>query len=185
MISKTKKILALGLSLSLMMPASLSRRVCAAQGSETDTGCSRALVDGIHDPCMVAKTKCLLACYDALTSNVDTLSAFCGELKVGETPSCFLGCNEEFQKCMDSDCSFLNNVVDLKAKGIMDKPLSFWEEWKVSNRFWMINYPTFHFWMIVAGGVATQVLGVMFAGPVGAVLAAPLGVAYVELFYAE
>ncbi len=166
MTSKTKKILALGLSLSLMMPASLSRRVCAAQGSETDTGCSRALVDDINDPCMVANAKCSLVCFGALNGIVDTMPAFCGELNPGETPSVFLGCNEKFQKCMDGS-------------------LSFWEKWKESNSFWMENYFTFHFLMTAAGGVAIQVLGGMFAGIPGAILSIPLVIGYNWLFTVE
>lgn len=106
MLSRTKKILALGLSLSLLIPTSLSCRVCAKQESTPDTGCSRALADDIFDPCMVANTKCSLACKDARNGKVDTTPAFCGEHKFGEKPSRFLGCNEEFQKCIDKDCKF-------------------------------------------------------------------------------
>ncbi len=270
MTSKTKKILALGLSLSLslMMPASLSRRACAEQGSEADTGCSRALVDNDpcerantkcaracydalngkvdttpafcgenkvgeepsyflgcnekfqkcmdkdckfsyikrttppsqikpndveddasldtgcsrplvdEDPCERAEIECSLACYDALEGKVDTTPAFCGEHKIGEEPSYFLGCNEEFQKCMDKDCRFLNDAVNLKAEDIMNKPLSFWERWRTSGRFLDEKYKVSYFGAVVVGACVVNLLGGMLAGIPGIILATPLAIAY-------
>lgn len=161
MLSKTKKVLTLGLSLSLLMPLSLSCRAYAEQGRALDTGCSRALADDILDPCMVANTKCVLDCYDARKGKVDTTPAFCGEHKIGEEPSYFLGCNEEFQKCMDKDCRFLNDVVNLKAEDIMNKPLPSFE----------INNPMLSFSSVLIANLALMGIGGLLGGYAGAIFA--------------
>lgn len=112
MLSKIKKSVAVGLS--AVLAVSLSCGVCAAKENDPDTGCSRVLVDDWHDPCLVANRECARTCFDATLSREGKTPAFCGEQQIDAIPSQFLGCNEEFQKCMS-------------------KPLTFWEKLRLNS----------------------------------------------------
>ena len=115
MLSKIKKSVAVGLS--AVLAVSLSCGVCAAKENDPDTGCSRVLVDDWHDPCLVANIKCARTCFDATLSREGKTPAFCGEQQIDAIPSKFLGCNEEFQKCMS-------------------KPLTFWKKLRFNSPFY-------------------------------------------------
>ena len=115
MLSRMKKSLVTGLSVVLLV--GLNVGTCSAQKSEPDAGYCRAVLDDWYDPCFVTNRKCANICFGTTLSREGKTPSFCGEQQIDAIPSRFLGCNEEFQKCMS-------------------KPLTFWKKLRFNSPFY-------------------------------------------------